>query len=1135
MACGAALPISPGSTPADLPIDPRAEERRQVTVLFADLSGYTAISERRDPEDVKEMVGRCMRRLGDEVDRHGGTVDKYIGDNVMAIFGAPVAHEDDAERAVRAGLGMQAAMIDINAELGDAHDVTLALRVGINSGEVIAGAVGASYTVIGDTVNVAARLQTAARPGSVIVGERTHRATSAAIAYRPLAPLALKGKAEPVTAWEATGAPMAPARRPPRRASPLVGRDDELSLLRSLYGRVVREGRPHLVTLIGEAGIGKSRLLRELELELEAAEPTPTFREGRCLPYGSSVVYWAMGEVVRAEFAIADGDSSEVALHKLRSGISRMMGDGQGEPADAEARERVAAVLGLLGVDVRCEPEMVTRVDPRRMREGLFSAIRFGVEAMGRRGPLVLVFEDIHWADQGMLDLIEHITQWVRAPVFVVCLARDELLEKRPSWGASRRGASTIFLEPLSNRRTQDLIAALLPAGHDAELVAAMAERVGGNPLFAEEMVHLLEEGAAPDGGRLPDTVQALLAARLDSLEPFERRLLAHAAVVGRTFWEGSLADVAAQEGGDLRAGLAGLREKDIIVPEDANRQAGDPELAFKHVLIRDVAYGMLPRAVRARKHVEVGGFIEERAGDRGDEVVPLLAEHYGRAAALSADTDLPGGQRGEIRAKALRFLEAAGDAASSLYSNAEAFSHYQAAREHGARDEDDRARVGEKQGDVALRLGRVDAAVEVWQDCLEHHRGQEDLERVAGLHRKIGAALWHRGERQPAIEHHQKGINLLKDGAPTLELVRLYQEAASLYMETGDNMLAIYAAEKSLRLAERLGETRAASRAHGIFGRVFGRIGDMGKARENLERSVELARGLDQGETILALLALGHHLELFEADYAGAQRAYADALALAEQRGDVPARVELLAALAQLAVYRADWEAVRISCEASAKLAEREGLTGKLCLPYALRALLRWRRGDWGGAEKLFRRSHDLANQVGWSEIAFSALFGLATTLRDREDFPGATDALSQALDVCERAGLLAQSVQAIAARAVVLSYAGKAAPARESAIEAVELAERLHYPLARAAALEADGVTSTGDEAVQRLREAHEAWKRLGRKLDAARAELLIGRALRAHDPGAAPDALATAEASFERLGVPHLAHRAHALAAG
>jgi class 3 adenylate cyclase/tetratricopeptide (TPR) repeat protein len=1130
---GAAPAPPPRAAPA--PAVP-AEERRQVTVLFADLSGYTAVAERMDPETVKAVVERCLRRLGEEVERFGGTVDKYIGDNVMALFGAPVAHEDDAERAVRAALGMQGAMEEVNDEAEREFGVSFALRVGVNTGEVLAGAVGDSYTVTGDTVNVAARLQAAGRPGAVTVGERTVRATRDAVEYRDIGPLELKGKAEPVPACEAVGLRTAqPApRAAPRREAPLVGRDDELAELEATFGRVVREERPHLMTVVGQAGVGKSRLARELAAALDRRDPAPALREGRCLPYGSSVVYWPLSEVLRAECKIADGDHADLAWTKLSGHLLELVAESPGEAGGEPAERKVALIGRLLGIGTPPEDTGAESSDPARARENLFSAIRSVIEAMALRRALVLVFEDIHWADHGMLDLIEYLAQWVRAPLMIVCLARDELLDRRPSWGGGRRRASSVFLEPLSRAETEDLVATLMP-GCGGDVLPAVADRAGGNPFFAEEIVRLLDEEESPAAGELPDTVQALLAARLDSLEPFERRLVQQAAVVGRVFWEEALAPVAAEEGRNLHDALVALQEKDIVVPEVGGRLAGEAELAFKHVLIRDVAYQMLPKAVRARKHLEVADFLEQRAGDRSDEVVALLAEHYGRAAALAGEARLSETELGPIHSKAVRFLEAAGDAAATLYSNREAFSHYESARElEGPEHEEARARIGEKLGDVALRLGRVDAAIAVWEECLDYHRGREDLERVADLHRKIGAGLWHKGERKLAIEHHQKGINLLKDGPPVIELVRLYEEAAWLYMQTGDNMLAIYAAEKSLRLAERLGETRAASRAHGIFGRVFGRIGDAAKARENLERAVELARGSDESETILALLALGHHLEVFEADYDAAKQAYADALAQAERLGDVPAAVELQSALAQLAVYRADWEGVGQASDAAAELAEREGLVGKLCLPYMLRGILLWRDGDFEAAERLYRRAHELAEQVGWSEVAFSALFGLAMTLRDRDDAVGATTALGQALDVCERAGLIAQSIQATSARAVTLALAGKEAQAREAAEEAVTLSERLHYPIGRAAALEADGATTQGEGALELLHGAREQWTALGRPLDAARCTLLIGRATHALDATDGAAALAEAEAAYERLGVRHQAARARELAA-
>jgi class 3 adenylate cyclase/tetratricopeptide (TPR) repeat protein len=1140
MECGTALAgDQPPPAPAPPPRPEPAvlpEERRQVTVVFADLSGYTAVAERMDPEAVKSLVDRSLRRLGEEVDRYGGSVDKYIGDNVMAVFGAPVAHEDDAERAVRAGLGMQDAMAELNERLSLSHGVTLALRVGINTGEVVAGAIGDGYTVIGDTVNVAARLQSAAQPGTVTVGERTYSATRDAIEYKPLEPLALKGKAEPVPAFEAVSVLTSQSSRRTRMGeTPLVGRDDKLDLLSSIYGRSARERRPHLVTVIGQAGVGKSRLRLEFERRLRETEPVPTVREGRCLPYGSGIVYWALGEVLRAEAGIQDGDSNEVAWAKLSELVESLMEFGDSEQ-QSEPSERKAAMIGrLLGIDA---PEQeLDGDDPQRMREAFFSAVRSVIEGMALRNPLVLVFEDVHWADHGMLDLIEYLAQWVRAPLILLCLARDELLERRTSWGGGRVNATSILLDPLTMEQTRELVGAVLPEDTSTdEVLAAIAERAGGNPFFAEEMARRLASQAGGGGMvELPDTVQALLAARLDSLEPEERLLVQHAAVVGRTFWEGSLASMTRSEE-ELRRLLMRLQEKDIVVPDATMRIAGEREYAFRHVLIRDVAYGMLPRAVRCRKHYEVGQFIEDRAGERTDEVVTLLAEHYGRAATLAGEADMDMAEAQAIMGKAVKFLEAAGDVAASLYSNPEAYDHYESVRRlRSGHDDATVARVMEKQGDVAFRIGRVAAAVELWEECLEYHRRQEDLVRVAELHRKVGAALWNMGERKQAIERYQKGINLLKDGEPCLELVHLYEEAASLYMHAGDNMLAIYASEKALRLAEKLGETRVASRAHGIFGRVFGRIGDTAKARENLERSVELARDSDDGETIRALLTLGHHLEVSEADYSGAGSAYGEALALAKQVGDLPSQVELLASIAQVASYRADWEQMRAAAEASGDLAEREGLVGKLCFPCLLRGVLAWREGSWDDAESWLRRSHELAEQVGWSEVAFASLYWLGRTLRDRGDLVAAVTELDRALDVCERAGLIAQSIEATAVRGIALAMAGKVEQGRAAAEEAGHLAERLHYPVGRAAALAALATTAEDSgQVLSMMLEARELWRGLGRPVDAALCDLLMGHQLVGSDEAHGRDALERAAKEFDELGIAHLAEWARAVPA-
>ena len=460
-------------------------------------------------------------------------------------------------------------------------------------------------------------------------------------------------------------------------------------------------------------------------------------------------------------------------------------------------------------------------------------------------------------------------------------------------------------------------------------------------------MVNRIVEEGAVETEALPETVHSVLAARLDSLPRSERRVLQAAAVVGQTFWEGSVGD-AGEPNMDLRSTLDSLRGKELVVATAGSRLAGEREYAFKHVLIRDVAYSTLPKAVRARKHAEVGAFISERAADRSEGVIAMVADHYSRAGdarrrrrprgrrARGDQGAGAGGARGRRRRGGGPVLQQRGPGALRG-----------GARGRRARPRGHVARVSEKLGDVALRLGRVDRAVRAWDRCMEYHRGEENLARVGDLHRKIGAGLWQKGDREASIEHYQRGIDLLKDGPPCIELVRLYEEAASLYMHTGDNMLAIYASEKALRLAERLGEAGAASRAHGIFGRVFGRIGDSERARENLERSVELARETDPAEAVRALFALGYHLEVSEADYDAARETYTAALDLALETGDLPSQVEVHSALAQIAIYRGEWEAAERETDASQELAEREGLAGKLCFPYSMRGVLLWHRAS--------------------------------------------------------------------------------------------------------------------------------------------------------------------------------------------
>ena len=716
-------------------------------------------------------------------------------------------------------------------------------------------------------------------------------------------------------------------------------------------------------------------------------------------------------------------------------------------------------------------------------------------------------------------------------------MARDELLDRRPGWGGGRRNATTIALEPLSQDETRELVTALLPAGRQRserldELVPQVAERSAGNPLFAEEMVNRIREEGSQDVQTLPETVHAVLAARLDSLSAPERRVLQHASVVGQTFWEGSLAGIEEEEGIDLQDALMALQEKDLVVPSAGSRLAGEHEYAFKHVLIRDVAYSTLPKSVRAWKHAQVGGFIEERAADRSEGVVAMVADHYGRAAALGADSEMEPSELERVNHKALSALEAAGDAAASLYSNQEALGHYETALSlRRELDPGTRAGIAEKLGDVALRLGarrpghRASgssawtsiAARRIWRGwatCTARSApgsGTRATARARSSTTRRGstcsrtarpASSWCGSTRRPPRCTCTPATTCSPSTPPRRrcgsrsDSARRRRPAAP----TGSSA-ACSAASATPSAPARTWSARSSWGVSPIPPRRFAPCSPSAITSRSQRRTTQ-----------------------------GAGAAYQEALELAEQTGDLPSKVELHAALAQLAAYGGDWESVEREAEASGQLAEREGLTGKLCFPYMMRGMLRWREGKFDESAKGLRRAADLAEQVGRSEVAFQSLFWLAASLRQRGDYADADTELARALDLCERAGLVAQSVEAISARAVNLALAGRPDAAREAADEAERLADRLRYPVGKAASLEARGaVAADPDESSAALAEAREAWQALGRPLDAARCDYLRGRLLRDSAPDEAREALQQAAAEAERYGVHHLAELA------
>jgi class 3 adenylate cyclase/tetratricopeptide (TPR) repeat protein len=638
-ACGASLKVVAPPRSAALP-----EERRWTTILFADLSGFTRMSERMDPEDVRTLVDRSMTMMGEIVVRYGGFVERVIGDELLALFGAPVAHEDDPERAVRAALDLQRCAAERVAEFGG-----LPLRIGVNTGEVMFAPVGPEgarhLTVMGDVANTASRLQTAAPPGGILVGEDTYRATLHTVRYEPVEPFKAKGKEAPVRAWRPLEAAARPSVRP-LSAVPMVGRDTELEVLWRTWERVVSEGRPHLVTVLGAPGIGKTRLARELVTLVEAKGARCL--SGRSLPYGERTGYGAFAEQVKGFAGIFETDPAPEARTKLAAAC-QVLPDNEAD----QVASHLAVLLGLGAEEAGPEKAHL-----------LYSARRF-VEAVGQDAPVIFLFEDVHWSDPSLLELIESLAGRVRqTSALLLTLARPELLEIRPTWAGGLPAYTALPLDPLPVEGAEALATGIAPhLGRG--LAARLAEVAGGNPLFIEELAATISDGTAELLAHLPTNVKATIAARLDGLPPAERQVILDASVVGKIFWHGALGRLG--DGASLPEILDSLERRDLIRREPVSRFQGDVEYSFKHMLIREVAYGTLPKAARRERHAGVARFLEEAAGDRLAEAASLLAFHW-----LEAGDE----------AKALDYLVQAADHARRAWAKSEAVSLYTQALE---------------------------------------------------------------------------------------------------------------------------------------------------------------------------------------------------------------------------------------------------------------------------------------------------------------------------------------------------------------------------------------------------------------------------------------------------------------------
>jgi len=814
-----------------------AEQRRVVTILFADLTGSTALSEAMDPEDTRALLADFFAAMTQVIHRHGGTVEKYIGDAVMAVFGMPLTHEDDPVRAIRAALEMQATLRALNAErvANDPNAPELAMRIGVNTGEVVAAGdagEGEDFLITGDAVNVASRLQQLAQPGAVLVGPRAYRGAQGAVRFRMLAPTTLRGKARATTIWEAfamldDGAVPTPRPRGlDGRRTPLVGREVEMELLRALSQRVLREWRPHVVTILGAPGVGKTRLAREFirglmrlpslddldlasETEAErdaerdealvaasasapshaapgrsaapdapdaratptmpgasslaladasparavstqldgvsappsaasysglwaarpvapasgdgAGAPTPTdaaipgadrplLLEGRCPPYGEDITYWPLAEMLRLYCGVTALEKPERARAKILASVRRRF-LAVGRTEDPEV---IAAYLGhTIGVESMERRQALLPADSQQLQEGLLRAWRVFFEALADGRGLVAMIDDIHWADDALLDLIAYVAARAsNVPLLFICTARPELLERRPDWGGGRRNYATIGLEALTSAEAETLVQQLLP-GDDVpdRLRQSILAKADGNPFYVEEIIRMLvdrnvlirTETTAADGAvvwsvapdweasdevsdpAIPDTVQGVLAARIDLLPPDERDVLQHAAVVGRYFWPGALLTLAAHlQPEPLERALRALQERDLVRPSEraAGLAAppGEEVYTFNHALTREVVYGAIPRARRAHEHLRIAEWLEQQVRDKPAEFAftELLAQHYYRyyvQANLARANNRE--RRRSMRGKVTRYLLLAGDQSVARHALTKADGYY--------------------------------------------------------------------------------------------------------------------------------------------------------------------------------------------------------------------------------------------------------------------------------------------------------------------------------------------------------------------------------------------------------------------------------------------------------------------------
>jgi class 3 adenylate cyclase/tetratricopeptide (TPR) repeat protein len=878
--CGQALGQAVPSAALSAPTSPVAE-RRLVSVLFADLVGFTTLSETRDPEEVRELLTRYFDTSRRLIARYGGTVEKFIGDAVMAVWGAPTAMEDDAERAVRAAMELTAAVATLGEEAG-APD--LRARAGVLTGEaaVTLGA-EAQGMVAGDLVNTASRIQTAAAPGDVYVGEATKRASEAAIAYEHAGSHELKGKAEPIDLWRAIrvvglrGGVMTSSALEP----PFVGRDRELRLVKERFHATADEGRAGLVSVIGVGGIGKSRLAWEFEKYFDGLAEDAWWHRGRCLAYGDGVAFWALAEMVRGRAGILEDEDSASASAKLRAIVDRLIPDA------SERRFVEPRLAQLLGLEDHGPGDQAN----------LFSAWRLFFERMSDVDPVILIFEDIHWADNALLDFIEHLLDWSRdRPIFLLTLARPELLDRRPTWGAGKRGFTSIFLEPLTTEAMQSLLSGPLP-GLPQDVLAQILERAEGVPFYAVETVRmLLDRGLIVREGSgyratgpiesldVPETLQALISARLDGLATDERRLLQRASVLGRSFTVQGLSAVTGTPETELEIVLGSLVHKEVLAVTTDPMSPERGQYGFLQDLVKKVAYDTMSKRERKAGHLAAAEHLLSVTDE--DEIVEVVAAHY--LDAYTADPNAEDADR--IRSTARDMLVKAADRAASLGANVEA----QRSLEHATELTDEpieQAGLLERAGRASRAGGRSEDAAALYERSIALFESQGATHPAARVSARVAEIMWDRGRIGDGVRRMEQAFAVLSEEEPDGDLATVAATLARLLFFSGQMEDAVARVEVALEIAEAQGLPEVLSQAL------------------NTKSLTMLARGRQREALALLRYALDVALE-YEIPTAALRAYYNLTDAAIQVDAYREAKVQMLAglALARRVGYR-DWE----------------------------------------------------------------------------------------------------------------------------------------------------------------------------------------------------------------------------------